>query len=183
MCCRRNIDGLSTGRVTLFSGQPSRISTKTKYLSRREFMGFKNWVVKPAIAATVVGAALVLSVSSANAATAKVSPFDAKSAGWAELHVGDCQQDHGTITLNSDGTGTWSADTLTYQTHSGDVWHSSFDFYTTAGTHLFFEGTFNSPTMNDGNPPPVYHWAHDFTFDAALYSAVDLNRTIQHSSC
>lgn len=144
-------------------------------------MGFKNWVMKSVIAAAVIGAALVLSVSSASAATADVSPFAAKTFTWGQLHAGDCQQDNGTITLNSDGTGTWTADTLTYQTHSGDVWHSSFDFYTTAGTHLFFEGTFDSPRMNDGNPPPVYHWGHDFTFDASLYSAA--NRAIQHSSC
>ena len=139
-------------------------------------MGFKNWVAKPAIMIVVAAAALVLSVSSASATT-----LAARSFFWGQLHAGDCQQDNGTITLNDDGTGTWSADTLTYQTHSGDIWHSSFDFYTAAGTHLFFVGTFDSPRMNDGNPPPVYHWSHDFTYDAALYGAV--GRIIQHSSC
>ncbi|HEX3789685.1 MAG TPA: DUF6294 family protein [Pseudonocardiaceae bacterium] len=146
-----------------------------------------SWGLKSAVATAAVGAALLAGVPAANAATdtahVTVSPHDSKSAVWGELHVGDCQEDNGTITLNSDGTGSWTATTLTYQTHSGDVWHASFDFYTTAGTHLFAEGTFNSPRMNDGNPPPQYNWGATFSFDAALYSAVDLNKSIQHSSC
>lgn len=157
-----------------------------------------TWMLKSAVAAAAVAGALLAGAPASTAATTHapatatatthtpasvVHPFDSKSAVWGELHNGDCQEDNGTIVLNSDGTGTWSATTLTYQTHSGDVWHASFDFYTTAGTHLFSAGTFDSPRMNDGNPPPKYPWSKSFTFDSSLYSAVNIFKTIQHYSC
>jgi hypothetical protein len=125
--------------------------------------------------------------ASANAAqqtapTAHADP-SVKSAVWPELHRGDCQQDNGTLVIRSDGTGDWSATTLTYHTHTHDVWHSSFDFYTTAGFHLFHAGTFDSPRMNDGNPPPHYFWTAHFTFDPAEFNSVNIYQTKQHSSC
>ncbi|RSM40532.1 hypothetical protein DMA12_26635 [Amycolatopsis balhimycina DSM 5908] len=132
----------------------------------------------PVLAAAAAGTALL-----AGAPAAQATALDVKSATWGQLHVGDCQQDNGTIVIRSDGTGDWSATTLTYQTHSGDVWHSGFDFKTTAGTKLFSAGTFDSPRMDDGNPPPHYFWSKHFTYDAALFSAVNIFKTIQHSSC
>ena len=132
----------------------------------------------PVLAAAATGTALL-----AGAPAAQAAPLEVKSATWAELHVGDCQQDNGTIVIRSDGTGDWGATTLTYHTHSGDVWHSGFDFKTTAGTSLFSAGTFDSPRMNDGNPPPRYFWTKHFTYDAALFGAVNIFKTIQHSSC
>jgi len=107
----------------------------------------------------------------------------AKQATWGTLRSGDCQQTNGTITLNPDGSGTFSADTLTFQTHTHDVWHASFDFYTTGGTHLFHVGPLDSPGMSDGNPPPVYHWVRPFSFDADLYGAVNIFKTTQTYSC
>lgn len=147
-----------------------------------------SWMVKSAVAAAAVAGALLAGAPASTAATTQapasvVHPFDSKSAVWGELHSGDCQQDGGTIVLNSDGTGSWSATTLTYQTHSGDVWHASFDFYTTAGTHLFSAGTFDSPRMSDGNPPPKYSWSKPFKFDASLYGAVNIFKTLQTYSC
>lgn len=132
----------------------------------------------PVLAAAAAGTALL-----AGAPAAQAAALDVKSATWGQLHVGDCEQDNGTIVIRSDGTGDWSATTLTFQTHSGDVWHSSFDFKTTAGTQLFSAGTFDSPRMNDGNPPPHYFWTKHFTYDAALFGAVNIFKTIQHSSC
>jgi hypothetical protein len=132
----------------------------------------------PVLAAAAAGTALL-----AGAPAAQATTLDVKSATWGQLHVGDCEQVNGTMVIRSDGTGDWSATTLTFQTHSGDVWHSSFDFKTTAGTKLFSAGTFDSPRMNDGNPPPRYFWTKHFTYDAALFGAVDIFKTIQHSSC
>ncbi|QKV72962.1 DUF6294 family protein [Amycolatopsis sp. Hca4] len=137
----------------------------------------------PVFALAATGAAVLAGAPAANAAPAHAAALEVKSATWGQLHVGDCEQDNGTIVLRSDGTGDWSATTLTFQTHTGDVWHSSFDFKTTAGTKLFSAGTFDSPVMNDGNPPPRYFWSKHFTYDAALFGAVDIFKTIQHSSC
>lgn len=134
------------------------------------------------VAAAAAGMALLAGAPAASAAPG-LRPLDVKSAVWGQLHNGDCQQDNGTIVLRSDGTGTFSATTLTYQTHSGDVWHTDLDFYTTAGTHLFSKGTFDSPTMDDGNPPPKYNWFRNFTYDASLYGAVNIFKTNQHYSC
>ncbi|WP_328615936.1 DUF6294 family protein [Amycolatopsis sp. NBC_00355] len=136
------------------------------------------------LATAAAGAALLAAAPAAQAAPANTAAvLDVKSATWGQLHAGDCEQDNGTIVLRSDGTGDWSATTLTYQTHSGDVWHSSFDVKTTAGTKLFSAGTFDSPRMNDGNPPPRYTWSAHFKYDAALFGAVDIFKSIQHSSC
>ncbi|MBV8930989.1 MAG: hypothetical protein JOZ47_17370 [Kutzneria sp.] len=146
------------------------------------------------LAFAVAGAALLVSVPAAQAVPASAAGVHAagvhvngaleeKRATWDELHAGDCQQDNGTIVIRSDGTGDWSATTLTYQTHTGDIWHSSFDFYTTAGFHLFGAGTFDSPKMDDGNPPPRYTWGAHFVFNPADFNGVDIFKTIQHYSC
>ncbi|MET8848951.1 DUF6294 family protein [Amycolatopsis sp. NPDC004625] len=137
----------------------------------------------PVLAAAAAGTGLLSGAPAQAAPAHSAAVLEVKSATWGQLHVGDCEQDNGTIVIRSDGTGDWSATTLTFQTHSGDVWHSSFDFKTTAGTQLFSAGTFDSPRMNDGNPPPRYPWGKHFTFDASLFSAVNIFKTIQHSSC
>jgi len=147
--------------------------------------------LKLAIAIVAAGAAMLAGAPAAQAAGTTPNPSPAKvtinaaqkSATWGSLHVGDCQQDGGTIVVRADGTGDWSATTLTYHTNSGDIWHSSFDFYTTAGFRLFHAGTFDSPRMNDGNPPPQYFWTGHFIFDPAQFNGIDIYKTLQHSSC
>jgi len=99
---------------------------------------------------------------------AAITPFLSRQFFWGTLRSGDCQQTNGRLTLNSDGTGDFSADTLTFQTHTHDVWHATFNFSTAAGTRLLSVGPLNS----DGNPPPVYHWDRTFTFDPSLYGAI-----------
>ena len=103
-----------------------------------------------------------------------------KSLRWPELHSGDDQQDNGTLVFHSDGTGTWSCTTLTYHTHTGDVWHCSFDVKGSNGATLFHLGTFNSPRMNDGNPPPKYSWSAQFAFPPDFYGAI--STATQHYS-
>ncbi|WP_329046929.1 DUF6294 family protein [Amycolatopsis sp. NBC_01488] len=137
---------------------------------------------------TIRGLAGVFAVAGASAALVAAAPaadaaVSVKSATYGQLHKGDCEQDNGTIVIRSDGTGDWSATTLTFQTHSGDVWHADFDFKTTAGTQLFHRGTFNSPVMNDGNPPPRYFWTAHFTYDPSLFGAVDIFKTTQTYNC
>jgi hypothetical protein len=104
-----------------------------------------------------------------------------KTFTWPELHHGDCQQNNGTMTFNSNGTGSWSCTTRTYQTHSGDVWHSNFDVSAGNGAFLFGLGTFNSPRMNDGNPPPVYPWGAPFSFQPDFFDAI--GKVTQRYSC
>jgi len=100
---------------------------------------------------------------------------------WGTLRSGDCQQTNGRLTLYSNGTGDFSADTLTYQTHTHDVWHSTFTFTTASGTTVLTVGPLNSPDMSDGNPPPVYHYDRAFTFDPAFYGII--SKVYQSSSC
>lgn len=99
---------------------------------------------------------------------------------WPELHSGDDQQDNGTLTFHSDGTGTWSCTTLTYHTHTGDVWHCNFDVKGSNGAVLFRLGQFNSPRMNDGNPPPKYTWSAQFAFQPDFFGAI--HTATQHYS-
>jgi hypothetical protein len=144
--------------------------------------------LQAAVALTAVGTALFAAAPAAHAADAPtpaktITAVQEKRAFWGSLHKGDCQQDNGTIVIRSDGTGDWSATTLTYQTHSGDVWHSNFEFYTTAGFKVLRVGQFDSPRMNDGNPPPRYSWGAHFVFNPADFNGIDINKTLQYSSC
>jgi len=104
-----------------------------------------------------------------------------KVLSWAPIHKGDCEQDGGKLTFHSDGTGTWSCTTLTYHTHSGDVWHARFDVKGPNGAVVFSLGTFNSPRMNDGNPPPKYNWSTPFAFNPDFFHAI--TTATQYSSC
>jgi hypothetical protein len=110
--------------------------------------------------------------TSGGAKHATVAPALSRQWTWGTLRSGDCQQTNGRLTLNSNGTGDFSADTLTFQTHTHDVWHATFSFSTAAGTRLLTVGPLDSPGMSDGNPPPVYHWDRTFTYDPALYGAI-----------
>lgn len=115
-----------------------------------------------------------------NASETVVHAVQTKVLRWSELHSGDDQQDGGTLALHSDGTGTWSCTTLTYHTHTHDVWHCSFDVKGSNGAVLFHLGTFNSPPMSDGNPPPKYSWSAQFAFPPDFYGAI--SSAVQHYS-
>ncbi len=104
-----------------------------------------------------------------------------KTFRWGELFAGDCHQISGTLTLLSDGTGSWSAVTWTDHTHSGDVWHSNFNVLTGGGAGLFNLGEFNSPRMDDGNPSPRYGWSNPIAFNADQFDAI--GQVVQNSSC
>lgn len=104
-----------------------------------------------------------------------------KALKWNPVHVGDCEQDNGQLVFHSDGTGTWSCTVLTYQTHTHDVWHSSFDIKGLNGATLFSLGTFDGPPMSDGNPPPRYSWTHAFAFPPDFFNAI--TSAVQHSRC
>jgi hypothetical protein len=73
--------------------------------------------LKPAIAIAAAAVAMLAGAPAAQAAGTAPNPTPAKitinatvkSATWGSLHVGDCQQDGGTIVIRSDGTGTNAA--------------------------------------------------------------------------
>jgi hypothetical protein len=128
-----------------------------------------------AVGLLAVAASAAPALADSNSGTAKhaaVAPALSRVWTWGTLRSGDCQQTNGTLTLNSDGTGDFSADTLTFQTHTHDVWHATFNLSTAAGTRLASVGPLDSPGMSDGNPPPVYHWDRPFKFDPGLFSAI-----------
>ncbi|SDW41605.1 hypothetical protein SAMN05421504_101521 [Amycolatopsis xylanica] len=152
-------------------------------------MKFKIPRLKPVLVMAAVGIASLAGVPAAQAAgqpsspVAHINALRVKTATWPELHVGDCQQNGGTLTLNSDGTASFRATTLTYHTHFGDVWHSTFRFRTSSGFNLFSRGAFDSPRMDDGDPPPHYLMFASFGFDPAAFDVIDIFQTLQHSEC
>ena len=117
------------------------------------------------------------------AADSQVGPkvLRTKVLTWQELHRGDCQQDDAQLIFHSDGTGTFHCATKTYHTHSGDVWHASFSVKGSNGAVLFSTATFNSPRMNDGNPPPVYRWTAQFAYEPDYFDGI--SSAVQHCSC
>ena len=138
-----------------------------------KFLGHASAGIATALLAIAMTATPALADSSAAGTKhASMTATASKWWTWGTLRSGDCQQTNGRITLYSNGTGDFSADTLTYQTHTQDVWHASFSFTTPSGTRVLTVGPLNSPGMSDGNPPPVYHWYRTFTYDSALYGAI-----------
>jgi hypothetical protein len=104
--------------------------------------------------------------------TATNTQLLAKTFTWPELHAGDDQMNAGsTLTLYSNGTARLDCQTLCFKTHSGDVWHHSFSVFDISENFLFNSNDFDSPTMNDGNPPPVYTWSRVFGFDLTKFNA------------
>lgn len=100
-----------------------------------------------------------------------------KVAEWPnEFRVGDCAQKPGTLTIGSDGTLHWEAVTWTYETHSGDIWHASFELLDKDGVTLGRSGNHDSPRMNDGHPPPKYRWTADDHYDPSTFAAIDTVR-------
>ncbi|MEV6847153.1 DUF6294 family protein [Actinoplanes sp. NPDC051411] len=138
-----------------------------------KFLGHASVGIAVGLLAVAASAAPALADgSSGGAQHAALAPALSRGFTWGTLRAGDCQQTNGRLTLNSDGTGDFSADTLTFQTHTHDVWHATFNLSTVSGTRLLTVGPLDSPGMSDGNPPPVYHWDRTFTFDPALYGAI-----------
>jgi hypothetical protein len=76
-----------------------------------------------------------------------------------EYNSGDCVMLGGSKVTYWPGS--WNvrldARTFTRKTHSGDYWHHNIAFVDEAGNQI---GTchFESPEMDDGNPPPIYEW-------------------------
>jgi hypothetical protein len=105
-------------------------------------------------------------------AETQLQTLQTKVLTWAELHRGDCQQDNGRMLFHSDGTGTWSATVLTYQTHTHDYWNASFAVKGSNGATLFNLGTWRGPGMSDGNPPPKYSWVVQFSFPPEFFDAI-----------
>ncbi len=114
--------------------------------------------------------ALLLISVTISSADAQVATKDYR---WAAMHSGDCEMaDGSTLSFRADGSGVFSATTLTYHTHSGDVWHHQITVLSTDGRPLFVLPQWNSPRMDDGNPPPRYGWNAGFTFDPAVFYAI-----------
>ncbi len=102
---------------------------------------------------------------------------------WPEIGRGDCRQRGGRLTLYSDGTGFWSCTTWTYHTTTHDVWHCNFIIRSAQGAELFRTPRFSSPDMDDGNPPPEYHWGKPFVFNPDLFEAAKKGTAAQYCSC
>jgi len=142
-------------------------------MNAAKFLGRASIGAAVSLMAVAASAAPALADSgSAAARGATVASTVSRQFTWGTLRAGDCQQTNEKLTLSSDGTGRFGADTLTYHTHRQDVWHATFVFTTAAGTRLLRVGSLDSPGMSDGNPPPVYHWERTFTFDPGLYGAI-----------
>src|SRR5262249_12299202 len=75
---------------------------------------------------------------------------------WGELRAGDCHQITGVLTLLSNGTGSWSCTTWTDHTHSGDVWHSTFNVLTAAGAGSSTWASSTARAWTTATLPPVW---------------------------
>jgi hypothetical protein len=106
--------------------------------------------------------------------------LQSKTFTWPDIKTGDCHQTGCTLTLISDGRGTFSCTTWTDQTHSGDVWQAIFTGQDRFKLDLFNVGAFNSPRMNS-NPSPHYQWGGPFNYDKTKFDAIV--GMVEHSWC
>ncbi len=101
-------------------------------------------------------------------------PLTQKTFTWPQLNSGDDQMNAGsTLTIYSNGTAQFNCQTVCFRTSSGDTWHHFLSVYGANGQLLFTGGTFDSPRMSDGNPPPVYSWGASFAFNPELFGIAD----------
>jgi hypothetical protein len=91
---------------------------------------------------------------------------DSKSYSWVDQRAGDCHLT-GALTLNSDGSANFAANSSTDSTHSGDVWHESISVFTAQHQLLFRFGIWNSPRMDDGGA--AYTWSANGSYPAPFY--------------
>ncbi|WP_063804327.1 DUF6294 family protein [Streptomyces roseifaciens] len=107
--------------------------------------------------------------------------FASRAFVWGVLRAGDCEQSNGRIEFRTDDSGTWSCTTRTFSTSTGDIWHARFTVRNAGGLTLFETPTFDSPEMDDGNPPPLYHWSREFIYDSSIFN--EIAGVVQHYSC
>ncbi len=93
-----------------------------------------------------------------------------KRANLGDWHLGDCELKNATITIRSDGSGTFDSQVCTHFTHSKDVWHLHLDIgpYVNAPGTL---GTFqwDGPRMSERDNPLFHAWKVDFRIDAGSF--------------
>ena len=102
------------------------------------------------------------------------------------LKAGDCEMYNAALRFGSDGKGAFTSSTLTRHTHSGDVWHASFDVKDRYGNTLFSLGEWSSPRMDEHGPdhaPPRgdYDFDASFSYDPSLFGRI--SSAIIHSRC
>lgn len=127
-----------------------------------------------------IGLAALALVGLTPAATAAPS-VPRKTFHFGLAGSGDCHQDNTYLVVNQNGVAGFSTTTWTDHTHSGDTWHATFLLETDGGTILVTSPTFDSPRMDDGNPPPRYYWHASFSFDPNLYFSI--TQAAERASC
>jgi hypothetical protein len=109
----------------------------------------------------------------ANPAQAQ-APVSEKAFQWTgELRAGDCGQVEATLVLQSDGHAHFRSATYTYETHTGDYWWSSFQLQDASGVNVQVIPYHRGPRMDDGSPPPRYHFDFDFDFNPANFNSIE----------
>jgi hypothetical protein len=98
---------------------------------------------------------------------------------WGKLHDGDCDQENGLLVFYADGKAKWSCRTRTLHTHSGDIWHCTFNVRDARSIFLFNLTYIDSPRMNDD--AGWYNWNQDLTFPAQHFSNIAI--VDQNYSC
>jgi hypothetical protein len=92
-----------------------------------------------------------------------------------DLRAGDCHMQNAVLTLRSDGSGHFQAQTRTDHTSSKDVWHQSFGLVDNTGRQLTRIQMADSPGMDSPNTVPPNFWysyGFDFGYDHNLFNIV-----------
>ncbi len=92
-----------------------------------------------------------------------------KTFDYSGQDAGDCHLNSATLTLRSDGSGSWDARLFTHHTSNADIWHAQFYFNDSNNKASGGLPQWDSPEMR-GSPSPEVVWHVDFRFDAASYN-------------
>ncbi len=104
-----------------------------------------------------------------------------KVASFTDWREGDCELQGAQITLNTNGTGVFSAQVCTHFTHSKDIWHFYVELGKDANSALHYTSyKWDGPKMSEQDHPLFHTWTVNFK---VAPDAVSLIQYARATSC
>lgn len=101
------------------------------------------------------------------------------------MNRGDCTLLRASLIIRRDGSGSFSAETKTSRTTSGDIWHQYLKILDDTGNVLVSLGPADSPRMYPGQGPNLsktYEWSTAFNYDIT-FPSFERAAKLDHSRC
>ena len=99
---------------------------------------------------------------------------------WADWSVGGCNQQYGTLTINSQGRGHFECVSSAGASDGVEYWWAGFSLETKTGVSVHTEPPRQGAAMDARRPGAPHRWSFEFTFDASQFDRI--TRAVQHAN-